>query len=175
MSKSKKSELTIGMPIYNNEKIIRNGLEKILSLPFTNFELIISHDGPNKIISKMCKEYQISDKRIQYFEQENNIGSKNNFEFVLKKASSEYFCWVAQDDEILTGFIEKNIQVLKENQNVVCSSSQVELFGERIDSIKIKKNDSRFLKIKKKILLKFAHVQNISTNDSYQNNVMDLK
>jgi len=87
MLESKKSELTIGMPIYNNEKIIRNCLEKILSLPFTNFKLIISHDGPNKIISKMCKEYQISDKRIQYFEQENNIGSKNNFEFVLKKAS----------------------------------------------------------------------------------------
>ncbi len=171
MIESDKPKLSIGMPVYNNEKIIRNSLKKVLSLPFTNFELIISNDGPNEEILNICKEFQLGDKRIHFFQQENNIGSKNNFEFVLDKACGEYFCWLAQDDEILPGFIEKNIKVLEENQNVVCSSGQVELFGERLESIKIKKSDSGFLKIYKKILLKFAHVQNIPTNDSYEKNV----
>jgi glycosyltransferase involved in cell wall biosynthesis len=171
MIESDKPKLSIGMPVYNNEKIIRNSLKKVLSLPFTNFELIISNDGPNEEISNICKEFQLCDKRIRFFQQENNIGSKNNFKFVLDKAYGEYFCWLAQDDEILPGFIEKNIKVLEENKNVVCSSGQVELVGERSEFIKIKKNDSEFIKIYKKILLKFAHVQNIPTNDTYEKNV----
>ena len=91
MSESKNPVISIGMPVYNGEKFLRNKIESLLNQTFQDFELIISDNGSTDLTYKICNEYTKKDKRIIYFQQKKNIGGWNNFLFVLEKAKNEYF------------------------------------------------------------------------------------
>ena len=86
-----KPKLTIGIPIYNGEKFVRDKLENILSQTFSNFEIIISDNASTDKTQEICNEFLKNDKRIQYFRQKTNIGGIQNFIFVMSKAKTEYF------------------------------------------------------------------------------------
>ena len=157
MTDLEKPKLSIGMPIYNAEKFIANRLESILSQKYSNFELIISDDASTDLTSKICKEFSLKDKRIHLFKQEKNIGMSANFHFVLNKANGEYFFWAAQDDKILPGFIEKNIECLEKNKNLVCSISKIKFVGKIIDEIRGRGGNSTLKNIEKKIQKKLIN------------------
>ena len=164
-------KISIGMPIYNAEKFLRNRLDSLLSQSFSDFELIISDDASTDSTSEICKEYTSKDKRIHYFRQEKNIGMSANFYFVLHQAVYNYFFWAAQDDVIFPGFIEKNIDALNRNKNLVCSVCKIKFVGKIMDDLKKTKNDSWFRKIEKKIRRKLADANTQSINGNYENKV----
>jgi len=171
MTYLKKPKLIIGMPIYNAEKSLRNRLDSLLSQKFSDFELIISDNASTDLTQQICKEYLSKDNRIQYFRQEKNIGLTSNFYFVLHKANSEYFFWASHDDVTLPGFIEKNIEALDSNKNLVCSISKIKFVGEVIDNLTITKKDSQFRKIRKKITKNLANANTCSLSGNYENKV----
>ncbi len=171
MTVVKKPKLSIGMPIYNAEEFLRDRLDSLLSQPFSDFELIISDDASIDSTLDICKEYLSKDKRIRYIRQEKNIGMSANFHFVLHKANGEYFFWAAQDDITLPGFIEKNIEVLDNNENIICSVSKIKFVGKIIDELTITKKDSKFKKIEKKIRKSLINVNTQSLAGNYQNKV----
>ena len=107
MSINEKSKISIGLPVYNGDKFIRNALDSILSQTFGDFELIISDNASTDSTSVICQEYMKKDPRIRYIRQENNMGGLWNLNFVLQEASYEYFMWAAVDDYWLSTFIEK--------------------------------------------------------------------
>ncbi len=171
MTEVKKPKLSIGMPIFNAEKFLRNRLDSILSQTFFDFELIISDDASTDSTSNICREYLLKDKRIRYIRQEQNIGMSANFYFVLDKANAKYFCWAAQDDITLSGFIEKNIDALDNNKNLICSVSKIKFVGKVIDELIISKKDSKLKKIGKKIRKSLINVNTQSLTGSYENKV----
>lgn len=136
MSINEKSKISIGLPVYNGDKFIRNALDSILSQTFGDFELIISDNASTDSTSVICQEYMKKDPRIRYIRQENNMGGLWNLNFVLQEASYEYFMWAAVDDYWLSTFIEKNIMVLESDKTIVGSISDVELYGEFTDTSK---------------------------------------
>ena len=171
MTYLKKPKLSIGMPIYNAEKFLRNRLDSLLSQTFSDFELIISDNASTDSTPDICKEYLSKDKRIRYIRQEKNIGISSNFHFVLHKANSEYFFWAASDDIMLPGFIEKNIEALDNNKNIICSVSKIKFVGKIIDDLMITKKDSQFRKIEKKIRKNLANANTQSIYGNYENKV----
>lgn len=126
---NEKIELSIGFPIYNGEKFLKNRLESILSQSFRKFELIISDNNSNDNTQKICKEFLEKDSRIKYIKQEKNIEAKNNFKFVLSESIGKYFVWAAVDDIWEIEFLEKNIDFLEKNEKFVASISKVTRFG----------------------------------------------
>ena len=171
MTYLKKPKLSIGMPVYNAEKFLRSRLDSLLSQTFSDFELIISDDASTDSTPDICKEYLSKDKRIRYIRQEKNIGISSNFHFVLHKANSEYFFWAAQDDKTLPGFIEKNLEALDNNKNIICSVSKIKFVGKIIDDLMITKKDSQFRKIEKKIRKNLANANTQSIYGNYENKV----
>lgn len=91
-------KVSIGMPVYNGEKYIREALDSLLAQTFTDFELIISDNCSKDKTQEICLVYAIKDSRIKYIRQQKNIGVALNFEFVLNTAQAEYFLWAASDD-----------------------------------------------------------------------------
>ena len=91
-------KVSIGMPIYNGEKFIRQALDSLLAQTETNFELILSDNASTDATEKICREYSGKDKRISYVRQEKNSGPLWNFNYVLQHAQGEYFMWAAHDD-----------------------------------------------------------------------------
>jgi len=99
-------KVSIGMPVYNGEKFIREALDSLLAQTFTDFELIISDNASTDATETICREYAAHDPRIRYVRQRENRGVLANFRFVLDEAVGEYFMWAAADDEWKSFFVE---------------------------------------------------------------------
>ena len=123
--------VSVGLPVFNGEKTIRQAIESILSQTYTDFELIISDNSSTDLTGQICSEYTKADRRIIYLKQNSNFGASANFKFVLSKARGEYFMWGASDDHWHPLFIEKNISNLEAHPNAISSISNVLLDGEK--------------------------------------------
>lgn len=108
--------VSIGMPVYNGEKYIREALDSLLAQTFTDFELIISDNCSTDNTESICKEFISKDSRVKYIRQSTNIGPTANFEFVLHKASGEFYMWAAHDDRWQCTFLEKLVSILTDDQ-----------------------------------------------------------
>jgi glycosyltransferase involved in cell wall biosynthesis len=117
--------VSIGMPVYNGEKNIKNALDSLLAQSFSEFELIISDNGSNDETEDICREYKSRDRRIIYIRHEENRGAFFNFNFVLTLSRGEFFMWAAHDDEWDPEFIQRNLEILKSYNDVIASISRV--------------------------------------------------
>jgi len=124
------AKITIGLPVYNGAKFIRNAIRSLLKQSYTNFELIISDNSSTDETESICQNFAQMDKRIKYIRQHKNMGVVWNFNYVLQKANTEYFMWAAADDVWHPEFIQKNLTFLDKNPSFVGSTSEVELFYE---------------------------------------------
>ena len=118
-------KVSIGLPVYNGENFLKYALDSLLSQTFRDFEIIISDNASTDTTPKICQEYVLRDKRIRYIRQNKNMGALWNFNFVLKQSNKEYFIWVSSDDKLHPEFLQKNIDILEKNKNVVCSIGDV--------------------------------------------------
>lgn len=103
--------VSIGMPVYNGEKYLKEALESLLAQTFENFELMISDNASTDGTEAICRHYANKDRRIVYIRQENNLGPTKNFEFLLKKARCKYFMWAAADDIWSNNWIERLLPI----------------------------------------------------------------
>lgn len=99
VNKNNMPKVSIGMPVYNGEKYIREALDSLLAQTFTDFELIISDNCSNDKTQEICLEYATKDSRIRYIRQIKNIEVIPNFEYVRFQAIGQYFMWAASDDK----------------------------------------------------------------------------
>ncbi len=157
--------------MYNGENFLQNRLDGILSQTFSDFELIISDNASTDSTADICKEYALKDNRISYIRQENNIGSFNNFKFVLDKANNEYFVFASVDDLWKPTFLEKNVKVLDSNDNVVGSISRCSRYGTYIEDFSIFPEDSFSIRFYKKIRGYFRKYGSVSATGSYDKRI----
>ena len=129
LSDNKKPKVTIGLPIYNGEKNVSERIKQILTQTFQDFILIISDNGSNDKTQEICEKMSKIDKRIIYFRHEKNSGPYWNFNFVLKEASTKYFVWATVDDIWSQEFLQKNIEVLENNEEIVGSIGEMKMFN----------------------------------------------
>jgi len=164
-------KLTIGMPVYNGKKFLKKRLDSLLTQTFTDFELIISDDASTDSTPLICKEYAKKDKRIHFIQQKKNMGHIYNYNFVLQGAKSKYFAWAAQDDIISPTYLEKNIQILESNKNIVGSISKMEIFSLPDDNLKINPTDMKFKNFIKRLSAFAAPLDLYSMIGSYDRKI----
>jgi glycosyltransferase involved in cell wall biosynthesis len=112
--------VSIGMPVYNGERFIRQAIDSLLVQDYENFELIISDNASTDTTGNICQRYADGDARIRYLRNEINLGVSPNHKRVLEMARGEYFKWAAHDDECLPTFLSRCMSVFeKAPQSVV--------------------------------------------------------
>lgn len=111
-------KVSIGMPVYNGEKYIREALDSLLAQTFTDFELIISDNASTDGTEAICREYVARDLRIRYVRQSENRGAAANFQFVLDESRGDYFMWAAADDSWLPTFLTESVGVLDTDKTI---------------------------------------------------------
>lgn len=124
--------VSIGMPVWNGQDFIRDGLASLLGQSFGDFELIISDNGSTDATEAICQEYARVDKRIRYFRNETNTGLQANFAKVLDLAVAPYFMWGCPDDQWDPSYVEKMVGVLDRRESVVLAgsnSASIDQFG----------------------------------------------
>ncbi|MEM3088782.1 MAG: glycosyltransferase [Candidatus Bathyarchaeia archaeon] len=119
-----KPRVSIGMPVFNGEKYIRQALDSILAQTYQDFELIISDNASTDDTPQICRVYAAKDNRIRYYRNKRNLGATRNFNRVFELSSGVYFKWAAYDDVISPDFLEKCVRVLDQDPSIVLCHSK---------------------------------------------------
>jgi len=111
----KKILLTMGMPVFNEEKYIGEAIESLLAQTYKDFILIISDNASTDRTPQICQYYAKKDKRIVYIRHNENKGSLFNFRYVLEQANTPFFMWCSGHDKWHPSFVEKLLPELKKD------------------------------------------------------------
>jgi glycosyltransferase involved in cell wall biosynthesis len=115
-------KISIGLPVYNEEKNIKKVLNNIISQNCNDKEVIISDNSSTDLTGLICKKFSKKFKFIKYYRQKKTIDIFKNYNFVLQKSKSKYFIWQAADDLRSTNFLIRNINFLEKNPSFVAST-----------------------------------------------------
>lgn len=94
-----KPNVSIVMPAYNAEELIRRSIESVLSQSLQEIEFIIINDGSTDKTGEICNNYAKKDPRVRVFHKENG-GVAAARELGMSHVSGEYYTHVDADDWI---------------------------------------------------------------------------
>ena len=108
-------KVSIGIPIYNVGRYLRECLNSIMNQTFKDFEVIMVDDGSTDDSFMICQEYVARDNRFKLFHQENKgiAGARNT---CLKHMKGEYITWIDSDDKVEPNYLERLLEVQAETQ-----------------------------------------------------------
>ena len=128
--------VSIGLPVYNGEKYLREAIESILGQTFCDLELIISDNGSTDSTQEFCGEYASRDSRVRYFRHEINRGAAWNYCAVFRYSRGKYFKWASHDDLCTPTFLERCVEVLERDPRVALCTTRTTIIdgdGEAIE------------------------------------------
>lgn len=117
-------KISIIMPVYNCEKFIEPALVSILNQTERDFELLIWNDGSNDKTVEIIKRY--NDPRITIYESENR-GLSAALNSLLERCAGDYICRMDGDDISHPKRLEKQLEYLINNPNVILVGTRVNL------------------------------------------------
>jgi glycosyltransferase involved in cell wall biosynthesis len=118
-----KPKVSIGMPVYNAQRYLREAIDSALAQTMTELELVISDNASTDATADICREYAARDPRIKYHRNDTNLGVVANFNRAFELSSGQYFKWAAYDDLHAPTYLERCLPVLERRPDLaVCHS-----------------------------------------------------
>jgi glycosyltransferase involved in cell wall biosynthesis len=111
--------VSIGVPVYNGQKYIRDTLDSLLAQTFTDFEILVTDNCSTDSTPQIVAEYSSRDPRVQYIRNQTNVGPARNYKVSMDLARGEYFKWNPADDVCDPKFLEICVKVLDSDSTVV--------------------------------------------------------
>lgn len=110
-------EVSVIIPTYNRELVIKRAVNSVLNQTFKNFELIIIDDGSTDNTAKVLEDYKNKDDRVSVYYQKNcGVSSARNLG--LEKAMGQWIAFLDSDDEWLRDKLEKQLSFAMENPSI---------------------------------------------------------
>jgi glycosyltransferase involved in cell wall biosynthesis len=93
--------VTIGIATFNRPHILELALESASKQTCDDMRIIVSDNAsPGEETREVVRRFQEKDSRIQYHRQSSNLGATGNFLWLLENSESDFFMWLADDDEL---------------------------------------------------------------------------
>lgn len=121
--------VSIGMPLYNEERFLTSALDSLLAQDSQDFELVISDNASQDATQQICLAYAARDTRISYIRKVVNCGAVENFNTVFRASSGKYFLWASGHDLWHPSYISRCLDVLEHDPQVVLCYSQIRAIG----------------------------------------------
>lgn len=116
---SKAPRVSIGMPVRNGSRFIREAIDSLLAQTFESFELIICDNASTDDTESICRDYAAKDSRVRYFRNEQNIGPAGNYNKCFNLSRGEYFRWHAHDDLAAPTYLTRCVKALDADSSIV--------------------------------------------------------
>ena len=167
---NKNPVVSVVMSVYNAEKYLDAAIRSILEQTYNNFEFIIINDGSNDRSLEIIKKYKNEDDRIVLISRENR-GLISSLNEGIAKARGEYIVRMDADDISLPFRIEKQLQVMEHEKDIVVCGSWINIFGENTNE-KVARYFEYDKQIKANLLVSccFAHPSVMIRKDAFTNN-----
>jgi glycosyltransferase involved in cell wall biosynthesis len=127
---SSRPTVTVGIPVFNGARFIREAVDSVLAQTFTDYELLISDNASTDGTAAICAEYAANDQRIKFIRQERNGGPFWNMKFVTDRATGRLLVWLAHDDALHKEYLEECVIYLERNPRTVMVSSDFRIVNE---------------------------------------------
>jgi len=121
--------VSVALPVYNGAKFLAQAIESTLKQGFGDLELIICDNASSDSTEKIGRAYAATDSRVRYLRNARNLGAAPNFNRAFQLSRGKYFRWAAHDDLVEPSYIERCVEVLDRDDEVVLCHSQVRLIG----------------------------------------------
>ena len=121
--------VSIGLPVYNGENYLADTLDSILAQTFRDFELIVSDNASTDATEAICRKYAARDPRIRYVRSSENLGAAKNYNRAFQLAKGEYFKWNGHDDPLAPTFLERCVEVLDRDPEILLCFARIRAIG----------------------------------------------
>lgn len=118
-----KSPISVIMPVYNGFPFLEKAIKSVLNQTYKNFEFIIYDDASRDASWELIKKYQAKDARIKAFRNPKNLGVGQTLNLSLRQAQGVYVARMDADDIMQTHRLEKQVDFLNHNPQVVVAGS----------------------------------------------------
>jgi glycosyltransferase involved in cell wall biosynthesis len=118
-------KVSVFIPTYNRADMLRESIGSVLKQTYGDFELIISDNASDDGTESVVRSF--NDPRIRYFKNDQNIGSRGNWNRCFVLARGEYVTILPDDDLMLPENLERKVQVLSGSEQVGFVHSQYHL------------------------------------------------
>ena len=103
----KKPLFSVIVPVYNEEKYIREALDSILTQTDPDWEALVINDGSTDATPEILAEYVGRDKRFRVFHKSNG-GQSSAINLGVREAKGRWLCWLSGDDYFHPQKLEKH-------------------------------------------------------------------
>lgn len=104
--------ISVVMATYNGERYIREQIDSILNQSYPIYELIIQDDCSTDSTADIVKDYAARYSCIHFFQNESNLGFKNNFKAAVMRAKGDFVALSDQDDVWYPQKLEKQLKAI---------------------------------------------------------------
>jgi glycosyltransferase involved in cell wall biosynthesis len=111
--------VSVGFPVFNEEKSLPAALDSILAQDYEHLEVIVCDNASTDATLEIAREYAGRDARIAVHESDANRGSNSNFNRCFRLASGRYFMWASGHDTRLPQAIRKCVEALEDDPRLV--------------------------------------------------------
>jgi glycosyltransferase involved in cell wall biosynthesis len=121
-------EISVLMPVYNDELYLNQAINSVLKQTYKNFELIILLEYGS---SAKCKEivYSYKDSRIKVIENKSKLGLPNSLNVGIRCATGKYIARMDSDDICLPKRFEIEYNYLEKHQDVAMVGCECRVNG----------------------------------------------
>ena len=117
---------------YNYAQYITETIESVLNQTFQDWEMIIIDDGSKDNSIEIIQDYCSKDNRIKLYTHKNfeNKGLIATLKLGLNLAKGKYVVFLESDDYISEDYLERKLDIFKQNPNVKLVCNNIEPIGE---------------------------------------------
>jgi glycosyltransferase involved in cell wall biosynthesis len=117
---SDRVNVSIIVPVYNQEKYLRQCMDSIMGQTYGDFECILVDDGSKDKSPAMCDEYALKDGRVKVIHKENG-GLTSARKVGFDATSGEYVCFLDSDDYLHKDFLRLTMEKAVSEDADVCT------------------------------------------------------
>lgn len=130
MTDPEKALVTIGVPVYNGARFLRQCLDSLLAQTYRNFVLVISDNASTDSTPEICRSYASADSRVRYHRNPVNIGMYGNFNRVLTLVRTPYLKLANADDFWAPTMLADAMEQMEQDPSLVLCHPRVVLVDE---------------------------------------------
>lgn len=125
MFAKKRTDVTIIVPVYNTEKLLRRCVDSLVSQTWPYVEILLINDGSTDSSGMICDEYGIAYEQVKVVHKKNEgVSSTRNLGIDL--AQGKYILFVDSDDVVHPQMVELYMLAAEDQSVLVCGYTKSE-------------------------------------------------